>query len=245
MKRKIISIDAEKCNGCGICVKACHEGAIEMIDGKAQLVSDKYCDGLGDCLPTCPTGAINMIEREADEFDEVAVKERTNSKTSSDDSIEPSLPCGCPGTMSRSIKGSLEKVEEISNKVGTTQATRVSELRQWPVQLKLVNSSADYFQDANLLVAADCTAYAYADFHNDFIKDHVTVIGCPKLDDLGYYQEKLADILSKNNIKSITVVRMEVPCCNGIVVAVKEAMLKTRTIVPYREVTITIDGKVK
>jgi hypothetical protein len=147
--------------------------------------------------------------------------------------------------MSRSIKGSLEKVEEISNKVGTTQATRVSELRQWPVQLKLVNSSADYFQDANLLVAADCTAYAYADFHNDFIKDHVTVIGCPKLDDLGYYQEKLADILSKNNIKSITVVRMEVPCCNGIVVAVKEAMLKTRTIVPYREVTITIDGKVK
>jgi NAD-dependent dihydropyrimidine dehydrogenase PreA subunit len=243
MKRKIISIDAEKCNGCGICVEACHEGAIEMIDGKAQLVSDKYCDGLGDCLPTCPTGAIEIIEREADEFDEIAVKERTNSRIASDNKNESSLPCGCPGTMSRSIKGGSEKIEENTCQVVSSQAAKDSELRQWPVQLKLVNSSADYFKDANLLVAADCTAYAYADFHNDFIKDHVTVIGCPKLDDLGYYQEKLAEILSKNSIKSITVVRMEVPCCNGIVAAIKEAMLKTRTIVPYREVTITIDGK--
>lgn len=207
MKRKIVKIHEEKCNGCGICVKACHEGAIQMTDGKAKLISDIYCDGLGDCLPGCPEGAIEIIEREASEYSEDAVKK-----------------------LQEENKSSTEKV--------------VSELRQWPVQLKLINSRAPYLNGANLLVAADCTAYAYGDFHKDFIKNHITVIGCPKLDDVNYYKEKLTDMLSNNNIKSITVVRMEVPCCGGIVSAVKAAMLESKTILPYREVIISTEGEI-
>lgn len=207
MKRKIVKIHEEKCNGCGICVKACHEGAIQITDGKAKLISDIYCDGLGDCLPGCPEGAIEIIEREASEYSEEAVKR-----------------------LQEENKSSTEKV--------------VSELRQWPVQLRLINSRAPYLNGANLLVAADCTAYAYGDFHKDFIKNHITVIGCPKLDDVNYYKEKLTDMLSNNNIKSITVVRMEVPCCGGIVSAVKAAMLESKTILPYREVIISTEGEI-
>jgi ferredoxin len=207
MKRKIVKIHEEKCNGCGICVKACHEGAIQITDGKAKLISDIYCDGLGDCLPGCPEGAIEIIEREASEYSEEAVKK-----------------------LQEENKSSTEKI--------------VSELRQWPVQLNLINSRAPYLNGANLLVAADCTAYAYGDFHKDFIKDHITVIGCPKLDDVNYYKEKLIDMLSNNNIKSITVVRMEVPCCGGIVSAVKSAMLESKTILPYREVIISTEGEI-
>lgn len=246
MKRKIVSIDEKKCNGCGLCVEGCHEGAIELIDGKAKLVSDEYCDGLGDCLPQCPTGAIEIIERESKEYDEEAVKKRMAERTNEKSSSKP-MPCGCPGTMAKKIErktlnvtnNNIVKAKEISLDMPIQ-----SQLSQWPVQLKLVNPNAQYFKNANLLVAADCTAYAYANFHNDFIKDHITVIGCPKLDDNEYYKEKLAEIIKNNNIKSITVVRMEVPCCGGIVSAVKEAMLRSQTIVPYKEVTISTDGNI-
>lgn len=246
MRRKIVSIDEKKCNGCGLCIEGCHEGAIELIDGKAKLVSDEYCDGLGDCLPQCPTGAIEIIERESKEYDEEAVKKRMADKANEKSSSKP-MPCGCPGTMAKKIErktlnvanNNVVKAKEISLDIPMQ-----SQLSQWPVQLKLVNPNAQYFKNANLLVAADCTAYAYANFHNDFIKDHITVIGCPKLDDNEYYKEKLTEILKVNNIKSITVVRMEVPCCGGIINSIKEAMLKSQTIVPYREVTISSDGNI-
>jgi ferredoxin len=237
MKRKIVEINKEKCNGCGLCARACHEGAIQMINGKAKLISDEYCDGLGDCLPACPTDAIKIIEREAREYDEAAVKEKMEKASNK------ILPCGCLGTAERKIERKLltvKKFEAIEN----VEDDQISELRQWPVQLNLVNPRAAFFENADLLIAADCTAYAYADFHKDFIKGHITVIGCPKLDDNKYYEEKLAEILKNNNIKSITVVRMEVPCCGGIVSAVKSAMLKAQVIVPYKEVTISTDGHI-
>lgn len=248
MKRKIISIDEDKCNGCRLCVEACHEGAIQLIDGKAKLISDQYCDGLGDCLPTCPTGAINMIEREAEEYSQEAVDKHLSESVATQHSHSGDLPCGCPGTMSKKIEKKATLVQPIqqSAAVQTPSFTPAgSELSQWPVQLKLVNTSADYFKNADLLVAADCTAFAYGNFHADFIKGKTTVIGCPKLDDNDFYTEKLAQILTQNNIKSITVVRMEVPCCGGIVSAVKRAMLNSGMIVPYREVTITIDGHIQ
>lgn len=246
MKRNIVQIHEDKCNGCGLCVKACHEGAIEMVEGKAKLVSDIYCDGLGDCLPACPTGAIEIIERDAQEFSEDAVKELAKKREMVNKKREP-LPCGCPGTMSKMIKGEDAKADSslLTDDEKPEEAEVPSQLRQWPVQLKLVNPGADYFEGANLLVAADCAAYAYGSFHKDFIKGHVTVIGCPKLDDLNYYQEKITEILTNNKIKSITVVRMEVPCCSGIVSAVKEAILQSKNIVPYREVVLGINGEVK
>lgn len=254
MRRKIIKIHEDRCNGCGACVHACHEKAIELVDGKARLVSDRYCDGLGDCLPACPVDAIEIIEREAEPYSEEAVQERIQAcEGTKCRGVEKSLPCGCPGTMARKIEreGAVNK-EQDQAKQTVNKDTRAgtlempgSELRQWPVQLKLVNPKSDYFQGANLLVAADCTAYAYAGFHRDFIKNHVVVIGCPKLDDLSYYRDKLTEILSQNELNSITVVRMEVPCCNGIVTAVRDAMLNSRTIVTYREVVITIDGEIK
>ncbi|MDT8717973.1 4Fe-4S binding protein [Clostridium sp. 19966] len=238
MIRKIVEIKEEKCNGCGLCAKACLEGAIKIIDGKAKLISDEYCDGLGNCLPECPTGAISIIEREAVDFDEEAVEELKKENTN-----EPiTMACGCPGSAAKTIE--RKKVNFSLKKEGQEPAERMSELRQWPVQLNLINSRAPYLQGANLLVAADCTAYAYANFHEDFIRDHITVIGCPKLDDVGYYKEKLTDIIANSNLKSITVVRMEVPCCGGIVNAVKTAMLQAQIIVPYREVTISTDGSI-
>lgn len=233
MKRKIVEINQEKCNGCGLCAKACHEGAIQMIDGKAQLISDEYCDGLGDCLPACPVDAIKIIEREAAAYDEELVKAKMEM-------AKKPMPCGCPGTAERKIERKAVTVK----KEETSSSTETSELRQWPVQLKLVNTKAGFLDNADLLVAADCSAYAYAGFHKDFIKDHVTVIGCPKLDDNKYYEEKLAEILKNNNIKSLTVVRMEVPCCGGIVSAVKNAMLNAQVIVPYKEITISTDGSI-
>jgi len=244
MKRSIIQIHEELCNGCGECIDACHEGAIELIDGKAVLVSDMYCDGLGACLPNCPTGAIEMIEREAVEFDESAVEMRRQ------DIMDRShhRMGGCPGSMTAIIERTLKTTEpthpELQALPSNAQDRKpLSELQQWPVQLSLVNPAAPFFQDANLLVAADCTAFAYADFHRDFIKNHITVIGCPKLDDNAYYAEKLTEIMKLNTIHSITVVRMVVPCCGGIIQAVKQAMLNSRTIVPYREVTVGIDGQ--
>jgi len=234
MKRNIVKIDENKCSGCGLCAKACHEGAIKMINGKAKLISDKYCDGLGDCLPTCPDNAIEIIERDADEYSIEAVKELAKTQKSP-------APFVCPGIAARKIaRNEPVGTKELDN----TETSNISELRQWPVQLKLVNSQADYFDGANVLIAADCSAYAYADFHKDFIKNHVTLIGCPKLDDNDYYIEKLTDIFNKNNIKSITVVRMEVPCCAGIVNSVRSAILESNKIVPYNEITISTDGQI-
>ena len=242
MKRKVIEINEERCNGCGLCATACHENAIEIINGKAKLVSDQYCDGLGNCLPACPMDAIRLIDKETVPYDEAAVQQRIVKKEE-----KAKLPCGCPGTMAKRLSQSEQGV---NNKAEVKEAPSekknvVSQLRQWPVQLNLVNAKADYFNGADLLIAADCTAYAYANFHEDFIKDHITVIGCPKLDDNQHYQEKLAEILAGNNIHSITVVRMEVPCCGGIVSAVKGAMLKAQVIVPYKEITIGLDGHFK
>lgn len=238
MIRKIVQIEEEKCNGCGLCAEACLEGAIEIIEGKAKLISDEYCDGLGNCLPECPTGAIKIVEREAVDFDEEAVKELLKERKSE----ATPMACGCPGTSARTFERT--KVNFAVKKDIKSPEENVSELRQWPVQLKLINPRANYLQGAELLVAADCTAYAYAGFHADFIKDHITVIGCPKLDDVEFYKEKLADIIANSNLKSITVVRMEVPCCGGIVNAVKAAMLQAQVIVPYKEVTIGTDGSI-
>lgn len=253
MKRKIISIDESKCNGCGICVDACHEGAIEMIEGKARLVSDEYCDGLGDCLPGCPTGAIVITEREAADYDEEKVKvrmEERKKKLEGKKKLENKKQfSGCPGSMAKMIKReaikALESVE--TSKIDTSENKNeksISELRQWPIQINLINTNAQFLEGADILVAADCTAYAYADFHKDFIKGKITMIGCPKLDNNQLYKEKFAEILRNKNIRSIQVVRMSVPCCGGIVNAVKGAMLEANTIVPYSEVIIDTNGDI-
>lgn len=228
MIRKIIKIDEEKCNGCGACAAACHEGAIEMIDGKARLTREDYCDGLGDCLPACPVDAITFEMREAPAYDEAAV-------LASKQKHQVPLPCGCPSTASKAIKHDSVTVP--------ASAPITSQLSQWPVQIKLVPINAPYFDGANLLVAADCTAYAYGNFHNEFIRNHITLIGCPKLDE-GDYTDKLTAILTNNNIKSVTVTRMEVPCCGGIEYAVKQALQASGKFIPWRVVTISTDGRV-
>lgn len=225
MLRKIIKIDEDLCIGCGLCADACHEGAIQMVEGKAKLMRDNYCDGLGNCLPVCPTGAISFEEREAAAYDEAAVQASKNQD----------LPCGCPGTQSKMIKHK-QSVKE-------TLPESESELMQWPVQIKLVPINAPYFNQANLLIAADCTAFAYADFHHKFIKNHITLIGCPKLD-AGDYSEKLTEIIKNNAIKSVTIVRMEVPCCGGIVEAAKTALQNSGKFIPWQVVTISTDGSI-
>lgn len=248
MLRKIVKIDEEKCNGCGLCITACHEGAIEILNGKAKLISDIYCDGLGDCLKGCPVDAIEIIEREADEYSDEAVQQLKERKEKSGQNVRDThssgKPFSCPGSAMKSIKRKpmLDMIKTtIPDKVNEDG---VSELRQWPVQLKLINPNAPYLKGADLLVAADCTAYAYANFHRDFIKGHITVIGCPKLDDTVFYKEKLTEMIKNCDFRGITVVRMEVPCCGGIVNAVKSAMLQAQIIVPYREVTIGTDGTI-
>ena len=233
MKRRIIEIDQDKCNGCGACAAACHEGAIAMVDGKAQLMRDDYCDGLGDCLPTCPTGAITFAEREAAAYDEQAVMENKQRKMRNEGMT---LPCGGPGSQSRNIQRQEAPVVE------TPQAQQTSRLSQWPVQIKLVPVNAPYFDGARLLIAADCTAYAYAAFHERFIKGHITLVGCPKLDSVDY-AEKLTEIIRENNIKSVTVVRMEVPCCGGLELAAKKALQQSGKFIPWQVVTVTMDGR--
>ena len=234
MIRKIIQIDAEACNGCGLCAEACHEGAIGMVDGKAKLLRDDYCDGLGDCLPVCPTGAITFVEREAPEYNEEEVKRNMEEKRNAEN-----LPCGCPGTNARAIVRNPAPTAEMK----TACQASVSQLSQWPVQIKLAPVNAPYFDGAKLLVAADCTAYAYANFHEEFIRGKVTLIGCSKLDE-GDYAEKLAAILSRNSIKSVTVVRMEVPCCGGIENAVMRALQVCGKMIPWQVVTISTDGQI-
>lgn len=284
MKRKIVQIDKDLCNGCGLCVSACHEGAIQMLHGKATLISDVYCDGLGDCLPACPTNAIQIIEREAAEYSQEAVDALLAAKATAMPLGSHECSCsgteghnhdhgaghgchsekdfpafdgvkvsggGCPGSRAMSISRSeLETKKPVVSNATNLQTenqncvSQQSELVNWPVQIKLVNPRAEYFSGANLLIAADCTAFAYANFHRDFVKDRIVLIGCPKLDDNAFYAEKLAEIMSANDIKSITVLRMEVPCCAGIVQSVKAAILKSQRIVPYNEVTIKLNGEI-
>jgi len=220
MQRKIIQIDQDKCVGCGLCANACQQGAIQMVDGKAKLVRDDYCDGLGNCLPVCPVGAISFSEKDI------------TYKGQSEDKEKP-LPCGCPGQNARPIER-----EKCHAPVSEPQS---SELRQWPVQIKLVPTNAPYFKDADLLIAADCTAYAYAGFHQKFIKNKITLIGCPKLD-MTDYSEKLTSIITDNDIKSVTIVRMEVPCCGGIEQAATQALKNSGKFLPWQVVTISVDG---
>lgn len=226
MIRRIIEIDQKKCNGCGACAEACHEGAIAMVDGKAKLMRDDYCDGFGDCLPGCPTGAISFVEREAAAYDEAAVLAAKKAKV---------LPCGCPGTQAKAIHRAQENAPACE--------PQTSQLSQWPVQIKLVPVNAPWFNGAKLLVAADCTAYAYANFHQDFIRGHITLVGCPKLDSVDY-SGKLTDILKNNDIRGVTVVRMEVPCCAGLENAVKKALQASGKCIPWNVVTISTDGRI-
>ncbi|HHU86391.1 MAG: 4Fe-4S binding protein [Pelotomaculaceae bacterium] len=238
MIRKIIKIDEDKCNGCGLCVEACHEGALQIVDGKARLISESYCDGLGDCLPECPTGAITIEEREAEAFDEAAVNKHKAAKSKP----EPeTLACGCPGTHARVIE---RKSDAATGPVsGQARSTAGSQLRQWPCQIKLVPVNAPYFNQAHLLVAADCTAYAYANIHDDFMRNKITIIGCPKLDNT-QYADKLTEIIKAHELKSVTVLRMEVPCCSGIAQAVKQALINSGKMIPWRIVTISTDGNI-
>ena len=232
MIRQIIRIDEDKCNGCGLCVTACHEGAIGMANGKAKLLRDDYCDGLGNCLPACPTNAISFEEREASAYDEEAVKINTEKKHTE------KLACGCPGSQSKTLERNV-----INETKTDTPAPVQTQLNQWPVQIKLAPPNAPYFNNAGLLIAADCSAYAYGNFHSEFMKNKITLIGCPKLDE-GDYSEKLTAILKMNNIKSLTVVRMEVPCCGGIENAVKTALQNSGKLIPWQVITISTDGRI-
>ena len=229
MIRKIIQIYEEKCNGCGACAEACHEGAIGMGNGKAKLLRDDYCDGLGDCLPTCPTEAISFVEREAAAYDEKAVLE--NRKNNS-----LNTQTGCPGSQAY-------RIEHLQNTISPICEEAVSQLGQWPCQIKLVPVSAPYFDGANLLVAADCSAYAYARMHEKFMRGNITIIGCPKLDNIDY-SEKLTQIIQNNDIKKVTIVRMEVPCCGGLEMAVKKALQASGKFIPWQVVTISMDGRI-
>ena len=231
MLRRIIKIDEETCTGCGLCATACHEGAIGMVNGKAKLLREDYCDGLGDCLPACPVGAIRFEEREAPAYDEEAVRRAQAEKAAN----AAPLPCGCPGSQSKA----LHRAESSAAPAQKAE----SQLRQWPVQIKLAPVNAPYFDGAKLLIAADCTAYAYGNFHQDFIRGHITLIGCPKLDE-GDYTEKLTAIIANNNIRSVTVVRMEVPCCGGIETATKRAIQQSGKFLPWQVVTVSTDGRI-
>lgn len=247
MIRKIIHIDEEKCNGCGACANACHESAIGMVDGKAKLLRDDYCDGMGDCLPECPTGAISFVEREAAAYDKEAVEANMKKKAEARKAAAAKTAApqgmphagGCPGSRMRQMNRRAENAAPVN----TNTAPVMSQLQQWPVQIKLAPIQAPYFDGANLLIAADCTAYAYANFHQDFIRGKITLVGCPKLDNVDY-SEKLEEIIRSNEIKSVTIVRMEVPCCGGLEMAAKKALQKSGKFIPWQVVTISIDGNI-
>ena len=252
MKRNIITIDESKCNGCGLCASACHEGAIQMIGGKARLISESYCDGLGACLPACPVDAIHIEEREAAAFDAAAVEKHLAEKKKAAEHPKPQgkapdtahgghdkLACGCPGTHARAIERKPAQPAAAAQPAGEAP----SELRQWPVQIQLVPPTAPYLKSAHLLVAADCTAYANANVHSKWMKGRVTLIGCPKLDDADY-AEKLEMILRANDIQSMTILRMSVPCCGGIVNATKQAMISAGAMIPWQVVTIDTNGEI-
>jgi Fe-S-cluster-containing hydrogenase component 2 len=233
--RRIIQIDEEKCNGCGACAAACHEGAIGMVDGKAKLLRDNYCDGLGDCLPTCPTGAISFVEREAAAYDEKAVQEHMR-KQHEQGHLSAAPHKGCPSSRTQRLQHSQEAASP-------AQTQAVSRLGQWPCQIRLAPINAPYFDGAKLLIAADCSAYAYARMHEDFIRGKITLIGCPKLDSVDY-SEKLTQIIQNNNIQSVTIVRMEVPCCGGLELAAKTALQASGKFIPWQIVTLSVDGRI-
>lgn len=241
MIRRIIQIDTEKCNGCGACAAACHEGAIAMVNGKARLMRDDYCDGLGDCLPHCPTDAISFIEKDTVAYDAEAVK--ANMKAQGREYKQG----GCPGSQSRTISHACpgQMAQSIAPATAAVPTSpQPSQLRQWPVQIKLVPLKAAYFDGAHLLIAADCTAYAYANFHQEFMRDKITLIGCPKLDAVDY-AEKLTEILKQNDIQDVTIIRMEVPCCGGLELAVKKACQQSGKSLSCQVITVTIDGHLK
>lgn len=240
MIRKIIRIDEETCNGCGLCATACHEGAIDMVDGKAKLAREHFCDGLGDCLPSCPTGAISFEEREAPEYDEDAVKENQRKKQNRSEQMKQPVGGGCSGTRMLQFDRNQDAGE---NKTAAPSEKLKSRLLQWPVQMKLVPVKAPFFDGAKLLIAADCTAYSYANMHEEFMRGKVTMIGCPKLDDVDY-SEKLTQILMENAITSVTIVRMEVPCCGGLAYAAEQALKASGKFLPWQVVTISRDGKI-
>ena len=229
MIRKIIHIDEEKCNGCGACAAACHESAIGMVDGKAKLLRDDYCDGLGDCLPACPTGAISFVEREAAAYDERAVQENRKKQ-------QQPQAAGCPGHQPKRLNVQVHAP-------APAPGAAASQLGQWPCQIKLAPVNAPYFDGAKLLIAADCSAYAYANMHLDFMRGKITLVGCPKLDGVDY-SEKLTEIISNNNIQSFTIVRMEVPCCGGLELAAKKALQASGKFIPWQVVTISVDGRI-
>lgn len=236
MNRDIVFIDEEKCNGCGMCIPNCAEGAIKLINGKAKLVDDRFCDGLGACLGHCPQDAITIIKRDARGFDEETVKKHLETvPEKAEKKTEKDLACGCPGSMAMDLRG--------EKKVHAGGGRQTPELKQWPVQLMLVSPEASYFKDSDLLVAADCVPFAYPNFHSGFLKGKSVIIGCPKLDDADYYVEKLTDLLKKNKIKSITLVNMEVPCCFGLQRIVEEAVERSGKILPIRQTVITIRGE--
>ena len=237
MIRKIIHIDEDKCNGCGLCATACHEGAIDIIDGKAKLVRENFCDGFGDCLPGCPTGAITFEEREAPAYDEAAVQE-SKKKKELQEKMKHLHEGGCPGSRMRMLDQPGEAGSNIAEPM-----RQAPQLRNWPVQIKLAPINAPYFNKAKLLIAADCTAYAYANFHQTFMRGKVTLVGCPKLDAVDY-SEKLTEIIRSNEIQEVTIVRMEVPCCGGLEMAAKKALQASGKFIPWQVVTISIDGKI-
>lgn len=242
--RKIIKIDEEKCDGCGICADACHEGAIRIIDGKAKLVSESYCDGLGDCIGECPRGAISFEMREAAAYDEEAVKQHMAAKNAAP------LPCGCPGTMARDLRKAerpeTPKAAPCACSGGGEEGERPSELGNWPVQLRLVPENAPYLRGAKIVMAADCTPFAFAGFHERFLAggDKVCLVGCPKLDDAGAYMEKLARIIALNEPEQIHVIYMEVPCCGGLVRLVEEAVDRAKKNLVLRLTRIGIQGNI-
>ena len=231
MRRQIIEIDENKCNGCGACANACHEGAIGMVNGKAKLLRDDYCDGFGDCLPTCPTGAITFVEREAAAYNEAAVLKNKQLKAAASAPVHS----GCPGAR-------MQKLNHVASDTSAPVTHIASALAQWPCQIKLAPVNAPFYENAKLLIAADCTAYAYARFHEEFRNGKVVLIGCPKLDAVDY-TGKLAEIIEKNSIRSITVVRMEVPCCGGMERAVKKALESSGKTLPLEVVTISVQGE--
>lgn len=241
MIRQIIHIDEEKCNGCGLCASACHEGAIDIVNGKAKLVREHFCDGFGDCLPNCPTGAIRFEEREAPEYDEAAVKAAQEKKKEEEKTMAPFA--GCPGSRIMQFSANQDDGKEAAASEEAGSRRNVSRLGQWPCQIKLVPEQAPFFDGAKVLIAADCTAYAYANMHEDFMKRKITIIGCPKLDDIDY-SEKLTAIIRDNDIKSVTIVRMEVPCCGGLQRAAENALRASEKFIPWQVVTISRDGRI-